>query len=96
MDKVEKEELDRIEALLVDMSNQLSLVVRAFPTNKQGEIDVDGHRSYHEALIRSAEAQEKFWLDLKQDLIKKGLWTVILVVVGLTVTGLAAKLGVKL
>lgn len=95
MDKETKDELEKIEKLLTDMSAQLTSVVKAFPVGEDGNIDADGHRSYHEALIRSAKAQEKFWLELKQDLIKKGLWTVIFVVVGLIVTGLSAKLGLK-
>jgi hypothetical protein len=95
MDQETQRELKKIEDLLSGIAAQLNLVVRAFPTNKDGQIDADGHRTYHEALIRSAEAQEKFWLDLKQDLIKKGLWTVIFVVVGLIVTGVSAKLGIR-
>lgn len=95
MDKETKDELEKIEKLLTDMSAQLTSVVKAFPVGEDGNIDADGHRSYHEALIRSAKAQEKFWLELKQDLIKKGLWAVIFVVVGLIVTGLSAKLGLK-
>ena len=95
MDEQTQRELKKIENLLGGIAAQLNLVVRAFPTNKEGQIDADGHRTYHEALIRSAEAQEKFWLDLKQDLIKKGLWAVIFVVVGLIVTGISAKLGIR-
>ena len=95
MDKETKDELEKIEKLLTDMSAQLTSVVKAFPVGEDGSIDADGHRSYHEALIRSAKAQEKFWLELKQDLIKKGLWAVIFVVVGLVITGLSAKLGLK-
>ena len=96
MDKETRDELEKIERLLVNMTAQLSSVVRAFPVGEDGNIDADGHRSYHEALMRSAKAQEKFWTELKQDLIRKGLWTVILVVTGLVITGIAAKIGVKL
>ena len=96
MDKETKDELHKIETLLVDLSKQVNSIGKAFPTDEVGNIDADGHRKYHEALIRSAKLQEEFWRDLRGDLLRKGIWAVILIVVGLAVTGLTTKLGVKL
>lgn len=45
---------------------------RAFPDG-----DWDGHRRYHEAIIKKLEAREQFYLDLRGELAKKGLWAVI-------------------
>jgi len=56
--------------------------------------DVHGHRIYHERLIRNVAAQENFWNGLKSDLATKGLWAVILVVVGLIVSGVGVKMGI--
>lgn len=55
--------------------------------------DIRGHRLYHERLIRNVMAQEDFWNGLKSDLAKKGLWAVLLIVVGLIIAGLSAKIG---
>lgn len=96
MDEQTKIELAKIEELLVGMNAKLNTVVRAFPLDPNGDIDADGHRQCHEAMIRAAQEQEKFWKELKQDLIKKGLWAVILVVVGLLVAGIGTKLGISL
>lgn len=65
-----------------EQSRKLDEVIRrvddlhkAFPGG-----DWDGHRRYHESLITKAEARTKFYLDLRSDLAKKGLWVVILAV----------------
>jgi tetrahydromethanopterin S-methyltransferase subunit E len=36
----------------------------------------------------------RFWQELKLDLAKKGAWGVMVVVVGLVILGLGAKLGI--
>ncbi|NPT39672.1 hypothetical protein [Paraburkholderia xenovorans] len=36
--------------------------------------DWDGHRRYHEAVIKKLEAREKFYQDLRVELAKKGVW----------------------
>lgn len=63
-----------------EQSRKLDEVIRrvddlnsAFPGG-----DWDGHRRYHETLIAKAEARARFYLDLRSDLAKKGLWVVIL------------------
>ncbi len=61
----------------------------AFPNN-----DPVGHRKYHESEIEAALEKKKLWGELRKELLSKGLWSVLLILVGLVVTGAAAKLGV--
>ena len=80
---------ERMEELM----ERLELLSAAFPEDKHGRTDVDGHRRYHEAKIQAAEAEAAFWRDLKLDLAKKGAWAILLVLAGLLVAGVATKLG---
>jgi len=66
----------------------------AFPRTEAGETDIEGHRKYHEAMIKSAEAQAEFWKELRLDIAKKGVWGLLIILVGLVMAGLAAKLGI--
>ena len=66
----------------------------AFPKNEDGEVDYEGHRKYHEALIRAAEAQTEFWNDLKKEVAKKGIIAVLVIICGLAWLGVQAKLGI--
>ena len=68
----------------------------AFPKDEQGEVDYDGHRKYHEHLIKAAEAQEAFWTDLKKEIIKKGVLGALVIAIGLLWLGAQAKLGLPL
>ena len=65
----------------------------AFVRNDDGSVDFDGHRRYHEALIKAAEEQSKFWSELRLDVAKKGVWALLVIVCGLIVVGLQIKLG---
>ena len=87
-----KEDIESLEAMLVGLDKELKRVVKAFPRTSLGEIDCDGHRHYHESLIRSAQQQEKFWMELREDLTKKGLTAIMLIVAGLIVTGFGVEL----
>lgn len=42
--------------------------------------DWEGHRRYHEAVIRKMEARTKFYDDLRADLAKKGLWAILVMI----------------
>lgn len=86
-----RKDLENIEGMLVGLSKELHQVSKAFPRTSLGEIDADGHRHYHEALIRSAQQQEKFWADLRADLTKKGITAIVLVLLGLLITGLGVE-----
>ena len=69
---------------------QISRFIKAFSND-----DPIAHRQYHDAVIRAAEAQEKFWNELRLDVAKKSLWGVITLIVGLILAGGAMKMGLK-
>lgn len=80
----------KLDLILVEVKHMRS----AFPKNEDGEVDYDGHRKYHESLIRAAEAQEAFWTDLKKEIIKKGVLGALVIAIGLLWLGAQAKLGI--
>jgi hypothetical protein len=82
-----------LRSQLDEILKELRNINRAFPRNMDGQVDHEGHRKYHESLIRSAEAQEQFWKELRLDVAKKGTWALIIVLVGLLVLGVMTKLG---
>jgi hypothetical protein len=67
-----------------------------FPKDDAGAVDYEGHRKYHEHLIRSAEAQVEFWNELKKEVAKKGIIAVLVIVCGLLWLGAQAKLGITI
>jgi hypothetical protein len=66
----------------------------AFATNPDGSVDYAGHRRYHEEMIAAAKAQTEFWRELRLDIAKKGLWGLLIIVVGLVMVGISAKFGI--
>lgn len=71
-----------------DIQHQL---LKAFPMDQHGEPDLVGHCNAHEAMIKAAQAQEKFWGDLKDDMTKNGIiWTIRSIIV-LAILGAIAK-----
>lgn len=85
MDDEVKEKLDMIIDRLDDLQS-------AFPS-VDGRVDYAGHRNAHEAMIKAAQAQEKFWQEMRIDIAKKGAWGILLLVVGLIITGIQIKVG---
>ena len=67
----------------------------AFAKNDDGSLDFEGHRRYHESMIRAANAQEKFWIELKLDIAKKGTWGLLVVIIGLMMVGLFSKIVIR-
>jgi lipopolysaccharide export LptBFGC system permease protein LptF len=65
----------------------------AFARNEDGSVDFDGHRRYHEAMIRAAEEQAAVWRELKMDIAKKGAWGLLIIVLGLIAVGVQTKFG---
>ena len=86
----ERRQLSHIESQLTEIKVCVASIKTAFP-----EGDVDGHRKYHEAKIKAAKAEEEFWTDLKLDIAKKGTWGVLVIIIGLVLVGLSAKLGIS-
>ena len=65
----------------------LETIAYAFPDGPEA------HRTAHQAMIKASAAQERFWDELKLDIAKKGLWGVLIIVVGLVMVGAVTKLG---
>lgn len=92
-DRHETKEEIGIERKLDLILDELKKIEGAFAKNDDGSVDFDGHRKYHEAMIRAAEEQEKFWHDLKMEIAKKGIIAAIIIVLGLLWVGAQTKFG---
>jgi hypothetical protein len=80
--------LDEDEPTLKAVLNAIKDLHDAFP-----EGDLAGHRVYHESAIAAKKAEERFWVELKLDLAKKGAWGLMIIFTGLIISGLIAKFG---
>lgn len=76
-----------LEDKLDDILAKIERIEHAFPDG------VDNHRTAHEAMIRAAKAEERFWSELKLDIAKKGVWGLLVIIVGLLLVGASVKLG---
>lgn len=76
-----------IEETLNEILLGMKKFERAFPDG------VEAHRMSHEAMIKAAQAEEKFWTEMKLDLAKKGTWGLLIILMGLMLAGLSVKLG---
>lgn len=81
------EEIQRLNKTLEDLAG-------AFPKDDDGTPDFRGHHDHHARLIKAAQAQERFWNELRLDVAKKGLWGLLVIVVGLAIVGIQVKLGI--
>lgn len=77
-----------------EIMGELQKINGAFAVNPDGTTDFSGHRQYHEAMIKAATAQEAFWYELKLEVMKKGIWGLLVIVCGLIVVGVSAKFGI--
>lgn len=103
-DKNHDELLDIIDGRIHVCRDKLAIEIRAMNETVQhfskafpvvdGEIDIVGHRKFHEAKIKAAEAEARFWNELRLDIAKKGAWGLLLILVGLILVGLSVKLGI--
>lgn len=93
MDCLTQDEGKKIEDRLDEILAEIKKIHGGFPRDEDGETDFAGHREAHESMIKAAKAQEAFWNELKLDVAKKGVWGMLIIVIGLVMAGLAAKLG---
>jgi len=89
--KADNAHIDRRFDEIMDALRQIN---GAFATNPDGSTDFSGHRNYHEAMIKAATAQEQFWKELKLEVAKKGIWSLLVIICGLVVVGVSAKFGI--
>lgn len=80
----------KLDLILAEMRNMQN----GFPKNENGTVDYEGHRRYHEQLIKAAVAETEFWRDLKLEIAKKGVWSLLTVLCGLVILGISAKFGI--
>lgn len=88
-----KTDAEHLDKRLDEVMAELRSINNAFARNPDGSIDHDGHRKYHESMIKAATAQEQFWQELKMEVAKKGVWSLLVIICGLVVVGLSAKMG---
>jgi hypothetical protein len=79
----------RFDEVLVELKK----IHGAFAIGDDGTTDFDGHRRFHEEKVRAAKAEAEFWSELKMEIAKKGIWSLLVIVCGLVVVGLSAKIG---
>lgn len=89
--KSDNAHIDRRFDEIMDALRQIN---GAFASNPDGSTDFAGHRNYHEAMIKAATAQEQFWKELKLEVAKKGIWSLLVIICGLVVVGISAKFGI--
>lgn len=80
-----------IDISVKDVHDLILEIKEAFPNG-----DIDGHRRAHESMIKAAEAEERFWESVKLDVVKKGVWAVLIVIISLVVVGIYYKLSMAL
>lgn len=73
-----------------DEAAMVTNFLKAFPNE-----DPTAHRFYHEAVMRAAQEQERFWKELRLDIAKKSIWGIITILAGLVLAGVALKIGIK-
>lgn len=88
-DAILAHKIDELEGMLREHMDE----VAKFRKMALPDGDPVAHRMAHEAMMRAAQAQEKFWNELKLDVAKKGVIGILVILVGLIVIGLYVKLG---
>lgn len=83
LDKRHTESAGHMESLEVKVDK----VLAGFPDG-----DPASHREFHEALIDKAKARKKFWTDLQSELIRKGIWSMLILLGGLVLAGAAVAI----
>lgn len=84
---VTKAELeDALNRHSADFMDAIQTLERAFPDG------VENHRRAHEKMIKAAEAEERFWTELKGEIAKKSIWGILQILTILVAAGLAAKI----
>ena len=70
-----------------DLADRIELLEQAFP---DGPIP---HREAHKAWMDAKRAEKEFWQALKLDIAQKGVWGLLIILMGLLILGISTKLG---
>jgi len=77
------DELRELSRVLTDhIRDENEVRLQAFPNG-----DIAAHRIAHEQMIRTADAEAKFWAELRLDVAKKGTWFLLATLFGLAAVG---------
>lgn len=88
------EDVSRYEAASRALSHFTELELKHYTELKAAfpDADLSGHRMYHEKLIKSAEAQEQFWITMKAEMLKKGFFWATIAILGMLAVGFQVKI----
>lgn len=78
--------LEVLEKDLKVVIDRVDDLAKGFPAG-----DWEGHRLYHEAIIRRANERAELYKALREEIAKKGLWAFLLALGGLIWLGISAK-----
>ena len=84
----ERRQLSQIELQLRVMQSTLDDLRSAFPDG-----DVRGHCDAHKEMIEAAQAQKQFWKGMREEIGKRGVLAIIVLLCGLIWVGIQIKLG---
>lgn len=78
--------LEVIEKDIKVLTERVDDLARGFPNE-----DPDGHRLYHDAVIKRMEARTRFYEALRAELAKQGVWSLIVFIGGAIIYYVRAK-----
>lgn len=84
----ERRQLSQIELKLIAIQSGIDELRTAFPDG-----DIRGHCDAHKEMIDAAKAQKAFWNGMKEEIGKRGILAVIILLCGFIWVGLQIKLG---
>ena len=73
-----------LAAHVLDEERLIKGLIHAFPAKPDGTPDFEGHETFHSTLIAESRERTAFYRSLRQELIKKGLWGLLMILVALT------------
>lgn len=83
------DEMPKIRCMVYEaVTEAKGVMLEAFPAG-----DLHAHRAAHEQMMRSAQAEQAFWDELKKDVAKKSIWGILHILLLLLFGTLAVKFG---
>lgn len=75
----------KLDRHMSDEEGIIKGLIAAFPKKPDGSPDFAGHEDYHSTLIDESRARATFYRELQHEMIKKGLWGLLMILVALVV-----------
>lgn len=75
----------KLDQHMHDEEQVIKGLIAAFPKKPDGLPDFAGHEDYHSTLIDESRARATFYRELQHEMIKKGLWGLLMILVALVV-----------